>query len=275
MVPKYIALEMEKALKKFNEAYPTENGKYNDLNAKKDTTLSKLDEIVKEFNADIMVKYGKAKSNYDTKNNTYQTCKKIQAELLAAWAITPGALGKAALLKGLSSWLVLLVIILILIFAGVFMAFLWGLGRRKPSKSNNRSRNNKPGFSFLPTFMNPGYSFSMMFNRFAFVHSKDGEDRPIVKEGRCGGKWVDAGGSCYNSQSPTSYKVLDQEPNEDGKDVYMPFLIQDTFFLPQCEETFVYDDNGNAQLTKYLYYKDKGMSCTKLSNPTKRPAPKP
>ena len=283
VVPPYIVKNLNELMEQLKSDYPGIESRdmykgRDGLLEKKDQTLKAITDLINGektgFNKILKDKYDAKYAMWAQKENSFNECRKAQSAAMAAKAQMPSTKANAALLEGLMHYVVPVIFIIVIILICGGMASMGGgdsSSNEDNSSSQYQSSSKKPGWSFLPSWLNPGYSANMFFNRFSTSHSENAVDRPIVVEGRCGDKWIDAGTNCYNLQSPTPYKVSSKNPNEDNKDVYMPFLIQDTFFLPQCEETFVYDEEGNPQRTNKQYYTDNGLSCEKLSTPKPNP----
>jgi hypothetical protein len=139
----------------------------------------------------------------------------------------------------------------------------------KDSKLAEQINPSKWFSSIFPSGINPFKSVTKLASRVTIKNNVDGIDRPTLKGGRCGNTWIDAGDTCLNTQNPEPYKT---GITENDQDVYMPWLIQGTFYVPQCEDTFIKNDGtGKSKMTDTIYFSDLGLRCS--SDNKVRPKP--
>lgn len=243
-----------------NNLYPQHADKIVEL---RDTFYTRASDILKKINDNRRITNDKLIDQWNVKTNAYNECRKVKALELQANAVSSSVTVVVnSTANHLGPWLALIVMILTIILFSVFVA----LSYRSSGNSGGSSSNSSSNLFFLNWLHK---IFKKHTKRFALKHSEDGQARPS-NGGRCGSEWIaDVQGNsnmCLNTASPPDIKTKFYEKDSA---VYIPWLVQDTFFVPQCESSYIIDKDGNKQPTDKKYYIDGGLTCTPNPNPGK------
>lgn len=220
----------------------------------RDKFHARATQILETLNESRKIDNDKLIDEWNVKTATYNECRKVQAMEKQAGAVSSSVLVLVnSTATHLGPWLALIVMILTVILLAVFISMSSRSGSNKKSHA-------KGVHSYIPKSL---VKFTKLL---ALKHSEDGESRPS-SGGRCGNEWIaDAEGnsrSCLNTISPADIKTKFYEHDSP---VYIPWLVQDTFFVPQCESSYIIDKAGNKQPTEKKYYIDGGLTCTPTPN---------
>ena len=260
-LPRYIEAEDVKFL---------QNSRENVLNQMLEE-ISKIDKV-------RLDKYNAKLDGWKSKNEAYAPCVQAQADMKKASAMSARVSSIYTVIRSIANhlgpWFAFIIILIMIV---LMVSYSTSKSKKpfsklqfmKDSKLAEQINPSKWFSSIFPSGINPFKSVTKLASRVTIKNNVDGIDRPTLKGGRCGNTWIDAGDTCLNTQNPEPYKT---GITENEQDVYMPWLIQGTFYVPQCENTFVKDDGtGKSKMTDTIYFNDLGLRCS--SDNKVRPKP--
>jgi len=272
-LPKYMATQLDTLASQYGnvvgepgvkDAYLKE---MNDLVAKsKEMLQTAVEKYNKDYSAPVQLKIA---DWYKDRNINVENFKAAAEDKRANAAMKEaGQISKfvASVLTSLGPYIALLLFIFLLIAGVALMATVMKSPKNiKSALKKQKAKADKMYKNFkVPDYLNPFSKMKGLMNRFSMSHSPNAFSRPRMRTGRCGNGWIDGGGTCINSQSPPDF---DTQIYEGDNPVFIPWLVQDTFFLPQCEETYTIDENGKKTRTeKGKYFTDNGLTCTRKDN---------
>ena len=267
-LPSYIPTVMLKMITDLPKYIDAEDVKF--LQNSRENVINKIIDEISKIDKSRLEKYNAKLDAWKSKNGEYAPCIQAQAEMKKASSMEARVSSIYTVFRStanhLGPWFALLMILVMIV---LLMSYFTSKSRkpinemkfyREGQLSEQVSRLQAWLEYYIPPEMNPFKAIKKLSSRVTFKNNIDGIDRPKVTGGRCGNTWIDAGDTCLNTQNPEPYKT---GITEDNQDVYMPWLVQGTFFVPQCEETFIKDDGtGNPKMTDTIYFNDLGLRCS-------------
>lgn len=231
----------------------------------KDKFTDKVTKILDNIYTERDKNNSKLIDEWNVKSKAYTECKIAQAKVSASNAISSTLIILInSTASHLGPWLAFIVMIISFIIFSVYLA----KSSSEPSSLSSSYSVPEPPSLYMPFWLSNLISRSKSLLRrytklFAISHSEDGQQRP-AEGGRCGNEWVDnkdpaSSNTCLNTVSPPDIKT---KFTENGSPVYIPWLVQDTFFVPQCESSYIINDNDEKVPTEKTYYIDNGLTCS-------------
>jgi hypothetical protein len=235
--------------------------------------------LLKELNDARVAKYEKDFEDYKMKVSSYNECVKTQNEKLKIEVEQLKAQAQKDLAstnfqmarEGGKDFMAYVVLVFVIWLFVMFCVRQYRKSRAPPPQKEQRNRietrkaatdnNSNIGDSIMSMFR---YYYNMVTNMFTDNTLAKGFGRKRIWGGRCGDQWIDNGTTCLNTVSPLPYNT-GRTDDETGNDVMVPFLIQESYFVPQCEKTFSYDENYKAKPTSVKYFKDNGLTCEQVN----------
>ncbi|NDB85654.1 MAG: hypothetical protein EB127_23555 [Alphaproteobacteria bacterium] len=240
------------------------------LQDSRENVINKIIDEISKIDKARLEKYNAKLDAWKSKNSAYAPCIQAQADMKKAAAMSARVSSIYTMFRSIANhlgpWFALLMILVMIV---LLMSYFTSKSRKPLNKmkfyregqlSEQVSRLQLWISYYIPPEMNPFKAIKKLSSRVTIKNTVDGIDRPKTIGGRCGNTWIDAGDTCLNTQNPEPYKT---GITEDNQDVYMPWLVQGTFFVPQCENTFIKDDGtGKPKMTDTIYFNDLGLRCS-------------
>jgi hypothetical protein len=276
VLPTYISKSMSRAISDLPKYIDSEDMSF--LRNSRENALNKMMEEVARIDGIRLEKYNSTLDAWKSKNQAYAPCVQAQAEMKKASAFSARVSSIYTLFRSttnhLGPWIAFIIILITIV---LFLSFLSSMTKKNFDNLKNRDKESERISRFkewllriFPPELNPITYTKKLASRLRIKNDVDGIDRKKMQGGRCGSTWIDAGDTCLNTQNPEPYKT---GLRENDQDVYMPWLIQGSFYVPQCEDTYTKDEEtGKTKLTDKIYYNDYGLTCAYDSKERPKPA---